>query len=200
VASGRKMVLPSGATMQARIVDAVTLCNPAELAEGVKWYGEAREYARTLAAGTPFTWEQVCGVLAALSPQVSWAQNKDWARMIVEAKAKWAYEIPAVSTGNNRAKAWRCLDSGVNPTSVIRGPKVTAFYANMIGDHAYVTVDVWAFYVATGIKLRQNQSVPKWAYPLVVQAYKNAAAELGIEPDECQAAAWGSVVGRGSYH
>lgn len=197
MATQRKMTIPTHGAMVERIVNAVTLCNPAELAAGIKWYGAAREYAATLATGTTYTTEQVCGVLAALSPQCPWNQNKEWARQIVAAKVAYAWAIPAVSTTNNRKKAWACLEQNANPAAVLGGPKVTAFYNNLIGDASAVTVDVWAFYVATGIKLTQNQSVPKWAYPLVVEAYKAAARELHITPAEAQAAAWVYIRGTG---
>jgi hypothetical protein len=190
----RTRTIPSHGEMVSRIVTIAASAAPSEIAAGAVWYANGRAFAETLATGTRYSVDQVCGVIAALSPQCPWSQNKAWAEALVKAHAGYE-DCPAVSTGDNRRKAWRILN-GECPTAVLGGPKVTAFYANLIGDSSFVTVDLWAYYVATGEKLPSSRGVPKWAYVPIQQAYHEAARLLHLAPAVVQAATW--VAARGS--
>jgi len=65
---------------------------------------------------------------------------------------------------------------------------VRAFYAAIMGDENAVTVDVWAARAAEG---ERNDVAPKGARIVaIIDAYRTAAAILGVSPRECQAAVW----------
>ncbi len=196
MAGKRKLQLPSHSEMVAAIVRIAKSATPAEHRAGEEWYREAKDYAAALAAGTALTYQQGAAVLSAVSPRTKWHTNKKWARQLVDWHQRGAVgDPPKTNTKNNRAKAVRVLQGGA-PREVLTGPKTRAFYENIIGNTDYVTVDVWAFYAATSIKLRANQAVPEWAYPLVAAAYYEAAGLLGMTPAAVQAVAW--IVVRGA--
>jgi hypothetical protein len=69
-----------------------------------------------------------------------------------------AGELEPVVNGTlaNRAKAWR-IACGEDPDAVLSGPKVRAFFANIMGDVDAVTIDVWAARAAEG---RRNDNAP----------------------------------------
>jgi hypothetical protein len=87
-----------------------------------------------------------------------------------------------------RAQAWR-IANGEAPLAVLNGPKVRSFWANIMGDTDAVTCDVWAVFVALGRKDERMVSTPA-RYRMVADAYRRAAAILGVTPRGCQAAVW----------
>ena len=113
----------------------------------------------------------------------------------------------------NRGTAW-LIATGTAPLDalgtvapsgrIVSGHKVRSFFANITGDDQAVTVDMWAYAVATGDWTRHPQTgarVPAEAtmtakdYALIADAYRRAAAILGVSPRKCQAACW--VAARG---
>jgi hypothetical protein len=81
--------------------------------------------------------------------------------------------------------------------SVLNGPKVRAFYSNIMGDTDAVTVDTWAVRVATGRTGKHAEWTigTKRRYAAVADAYRRAAVILGVDPRTVQAATW--VAARG---
>jgi hypothetical protein len=104
--------------------------------------------------------------------------------------------MPEVHTKAMRAQGWR-IANGEAALSVLNGPKVRAFYANIMGDTDAVTVDVWAARVATGLtgKAAERAIGTAKRYADVADAYRHAARILGVTPREVQAATW--VAARG---
>lgn len=158
----------------------------ADLAEGLAWYERAAQLADALSAGTPFTRNQCAGVIAALSPRVTWDLNIRAAAQLVDAAATWQTMPDGPGLGANRRKAWRILH-GETPDAVLSGPKVRAFFANIIGETEPVTVDVWAARAALGYDL---PSFGPAAYARIELAYRNAASIIGHTPRDVQAAVW----------
>lgn len=104
-----------------------------------------------------------------------------------------------------RDQAWR-IANGEAPLSVLRGPKVRAFYANITGDADAVTVDVWAVRAARGdqacvpdgrgrLRYADDGTVSAREYREYADVYRRAARRLGVTPRECQAAVWVAVRG-----
>jgi hypothetical protein len=76
----------------------------------------------------------------------------------------------------NRAKAWR-IACGEDPDAVLSGPKVRAFFANIMGDVDAVTMDVWAARAAEG---RRNENAPvRRRYRLLAESYRRAGERRG---------------------
>lgn len=125
------------------------------------------------------------GVIAVLSPMVSWPRNKTLAR------AHYAGTFGGCLSANS-VKAQRIL-SGEPVESVVSGVKVSAFYAAIMGDTDSVTLDRHAIDVAMGRTLpdseRNAQSGTKRREP-IVKAYRSASRITGYSPAELQAIVW----------
>lgn len=163
----------------------------ADLEQGLQWYSRAEQLAEALAAGTPYSTRQTAGVIAALSPRMSWPVNVGAATTLVNAAARGREDAPLVAGFEaNREKAWAILTDGYdNPLDVLGGPKVTSFYRNLIGDLDAVTVDVWA---ARAAGEDRGSFTPK-QYERIADAYREVAKLLDIPPRNVQAAVWVTI-------
>lgn len=104
---------------------------------GHNWYKHARQFCEHLSSETGLPLENVAGIVAALSPQVSWEVNLYSAESVV----RYA-QIDKRYTGYyaNVEKAYQCLTA--HPLKVLRGPKVLAFYHNILSvESECVTID-----------------------------------------------------------
>jgi hypothetical protein len=189
--------------MARRIQDSLATLDPdrAWLPAAYRWYSDARDFARTLQAGTRYSLEQVAGVIAALSPRTQWHTNKNWAIKAVDAHHTHKGHIsglPAVGTFTMRYKAWRILD-GADVWDTLNGLKTRDFAATILGDDAPV-IDSWAFFLATGRKLVNNgentKKVSNKLYREIQDAYHIVGGWLGIPGYVVQA--WGWIAQRGS--
>jgi hypothetical protein len=167
-----------------RVWEAAT---PEQRAEGIAWYRHAHGAAASLDPDNP---SRAAGVIAALSPQTSWARNLERAaRAYADGKA----------TGHMRhalAKANAILN-GADPLDVLNGPKERAFYMLIADPNAdVVVVDRHAIDIALGQKLPEKVR-NQWRlthanrYQRVVDAFTQAARTIGgITPSQLQAATW----------
>lgn len=114
----------------------------AQIVEGRTWYTSALEWCRASAEGTPYTVRQVAHVVAALSPQLKWDKNVEFAGIALSmhmAGENVADMQGFTSYSANLVKAQRILDG----EDALKGPKVEAFAANILGDLDQITIDVW---------------------------------------------------------
>ena len=175
------------AHMRRRILAHWGNASAADQAAGIAWYDRAADAARTILPSDP---ERAAGVIAALSPRCQWRINLAWAAAVIEAAESGA-DCPSVHTRTMRAQAWR-IANGEPALSVLGGPKVRAFYSNIIGNTDRVTVDVWALRAADPGETR----VPSGRlYDLTERAYIEAARIVGVAPRDLQAAVWVHVRG-----
>lgn len=152
--------------------------------EGALWYLKARRVARTIARVCGVTQAQAAGVIAALSPRLQWVAN-------VRAAGKLcAGVIPSGVFRANLTKA-KLILSGVRPLSVLRGPKVRAFYRAIMGDESAAVVDVWTARAAGLTRIPTDRD-----YRDVSAALAHVAAFEGITVARVQATAWVAVRGR----
>lgn len=166
---------------------------------GRDWYGIASNIAGQVgfvAAPHAGPGEQLhigAGVIAALSPQQSWATNQALAFKIAlhYSNGGALADIAIAQTGANVLKAWRILQ-GEEPLSVLGGDKVRAFYTGirLAGRTDEVCVDrhAVAAYYLPGEATFKNLT-PK-RYATVAAAYRDAARRLGIPAAQCQAIVW----------
>ena len=98
-----------------------------QVQDGIAWYSAARTFAVALARQYHVTKQCAAGVIAALSPQVSWKKNKDYAAIILRGKLG-GIKPRAHCIARNWDKAWR-IATGSHPLAVLGGPKVRAFTA-----------------------------------------------------------------------
>jgi hypothetical protein len=86
--------------------------------------------------------------------------------------------------GANVRKAYRILEGDIH---AVKGPKVIAFFLNIIGDENHVTVDIWATRAAVG------RSIPGKDRALIAEAYRRAAKKRNVSPRDFQATVWVTV-------
>lgn len=163
-------------------------CTDDDVREGMSWYREAREFAASLDTDV----ERAVGVIAVLSPMVSWPRNMTLARNHYAG-------IYGGCLGASTTKAQRIL-AGEPVESVVSGVKVSAFYAAIMGDTESVTLDRHAIDVAMGRTLSDDDrnaiGRSKARREPIVKAYRSAARiatrECGhtVTPAEIQAIVW----------
>jgi hypothetical protein len=165
---------------------------PEQIAAGMQWYADAHTFALAISGGDLITG---AGVIAALSPQTSWAQNMTLAsRAFVEGFASG-------QTGANVDKANRIL-AGESPEDVLgwnnpkakSGHKVRNFYRNIVDPTGReCTIDRHAFDVAVGEQTdskARGQLGRVGQYDLFADTYREAARLAGIAPAQMQAITW----------
>ena len=167
--------------------------SPSELEEGMGWYATAHTFAVGLTELAHITTEQACGIIAALSPQVSWDRNQVIARQVV------LTDTCAGQTGINVEKAVRIKYGNApwkEPLDILGGPKVRSFYRNIAFPdiETTVTIDRHAVAIALGGREAGKEETKRLArqgaYEAFEQAYKEAARRRGVLAHECQAVAW----------
>jgi hypothetical protein len=173
--------------MVARLLNAYDNASAADMAAGHAWYDTARLTAAALAAGTNLSVRHAAGVIAALSPRVRWENNVEGAALIIAAVAHHTNEPIVAGYYRNRKKAWD-IAQGADPDTILGGPKVTAFFANIMGDEDRVTVDVWAARAAEG---KTDPRGPEGKrYNAIADAYRMAARARDVSPMVMQATVW----------
>lgn len=150
---------------------------------GINWYVDSGSKARAI---TGLDMVKATGIVAALSPQTSWAKNVLNAGTLVSTG-----DAPTFKT--NVRKALRIL-GGEHPSDVLGGNKVVAFYNNLLDPYAskHVTVDRHAVNIAlgglVGGSAKALEAVGK--YDAVAFAYSVAGAKVNLRPCEIQAVTW----------
>ncbi len=180
----------------------------AEIASGARWYGEARREAADLAAWCDFPLEVTAAILAHLSPQTRWEDNKRHAWELLAEDVK-----PSGAIGDNVARARKALTAyyaGEDPLSTFgpRAHKTRRFATAIIdgGTGTSVVIDIWAARAAllgTEYRFRdtdQQSAVQKalrrvGVYGQLEDAYRAAARTRGVPPCTAQAVTWGVIRG-----
>jgi hypothetical protein len=186
---------------------------PDQLAAGRDWYARARRLAEELAYRLPESHrhhgdvERAAAVIAVLSPRVSWPLNVRLARQ--------AYSLAAVNSqasqyapnlrGALPANSWKAarLLATAEPTgSIVRGPKVTAFWFTIANPWSAEAVVIDRHAVDVTLNRTTDDATRgmiigrKGGYAMVAEVYRRAARILSresgeaITPAEVQAVTW----------
>lgn len=155
-------------------------------ATGRAWYALARATVHAYAAefgANPCT---VAGIIAALSPRQTWAQNLKMARACL---ARDAAGLRGLGDPIRKACAIR---DGAQPLDILRGDKVRAFYRAICGESTAVVLDVWMLRAAgfTGAKPTPKQ------YADIAEVLTRDALTAGEAPADFQAIVWCQIRGR----
>lgn len=162
------------------------LASESSIEEGKDWYPNARMIAEQIGSGNT---SMGAGLLAVMSPQMDWDSNiiEAW-RIVLEG---WSPRQTKIN--NNKALA---IKNGADPTSILGGQKVTAFFhaiENPLGDTLAV-VDRHAIAVYYGkIPTREELNKVFGSKRIVKRiqvAYKIASKRLGIPVHVLQAVVW----------
>lgn len=165
-----------------RVYDSAT---PEQRVRGEQWYPVAHGLAAMIADGDV---RVGAGLLAAMSPQTSWYLN-------IELAAD-AYETGSPSRHLRDAcdKAAKIL-AGIDPEDVLPMHRKTGHFYRCIVDPSddwTVCVDRHAHDIAVGQRYGQdNRGLSATGrYNKIADAYRHAAREIGIIPQQLQAITW----------
>lgn len=149
---------------------------------GQHWYHTEHAYAVSLARRTGLSVRAVCAVLAVLSPRCQWPRVKTACEEILKGRT------PAGLFDHNLAKARAILASrnGI-PIDANAAPKTWAFWQNLWhpDDPEPVTLDSWMF---RAHDLPVNSRIR--VYRALADAYRVVSRDLGLVPNQLQAAVW----------
>lgn len=163
-----------------------------ELIDAVNWYPIAHAFCAQWAQAFSLEAWQVAGIVAALSPQLSWEKNKEQAIEGIARLQNGRTLDGMMAYPANKAKAIRIFN-GENPLNVLGGNKVRAFYNNLMLDAESVTIDRHATSIALyGLSVAKSGqvSVTDKLYRLLAQAYKDVALSYSITPYVLQSVTW----------
>lgn len=159
--------------------------------KGLDWYVKAHEICWRLATKHRIPVVKVAGVMAALSPSNKWERNiiDTESLIVLGEKAK------VCTYGKNKEKALAimalpdCLPSAVD--AILQGPKITAFFRNIYRPLAdgHVTLDRWALRAVDMDKV----SLTAKRRAEILQAYREAAQDVGVRAHELQAIVWEQI-------
>lgn len=176
------------------VIHSYLTASDAAMSEGMSWYNDAHDFARSL---DPVRFHRAAGVIAALSPMNVWTNNK--------AKAALFYAqngIVEFGKGNSNGIGMRAnvekairIYNGEDALDVLGGDKVRAFYLTILDPTADTTpvIDRHAFDIAVGKKTDDKaRSIlgRKGVYETFANVYREAANMAGIGAPQMQAVTW----------
>lgn len=146
--------------------------------DGKHWYTDAW---RTIGDLTPCGWtpKDFAAIVAITSPRVHVKKNISLALEFAELGRISSGHLPTVATA---------LAKHVQ-TGDVAGPKVSAFYRALTGDHNAVVLDVWmarAFGMEQTDKAFRRVGTQEW----MTQCVTRTAGFLGYTPRQTQACVW----------
>lgn len=188
-------------------------------ADGALWYSEMSSQISDMAERCGVSFNIACAVIAALSPGMRWDGNIEEAELLINAYrtgelSSKVKSYNAVSgqyrpTGDAKAlhsklsngrkltgygfsilKAYRILETG--DVTILNGPKITAFYNNLLGNSDYVTID---FHIANFLSnnvytAKGLPTISPKVYRKLSDAIKEASKDYGMRPMDLQACIW----------
>lgn len=163
-----------------------------EIEEGLAWYAEARRICARWADELHLAEDVFVQVVAALSPRTFWDRNiKQAVDFVCLFTLGYTVEEiqPKLGTlGMNVRRAWAIMTGN---TDALQGPKIQAFYQNIIDQSLdAVTVDTWAYRVCLGDLNAKAVGFSEAYYRVMEEAYQEAARIKGLRPFEIQAVTW----------
>ena len=172
-------------------------CTAAEWHHGRTWYRTAHRFCNKVAALTGKRPDTVAAVIARLSPQVSWADNKSAALEICGNGAGDAcgrcypdnvLRAEEIASANDSAT----IAAQVLPLKGYKRPKISAFYRNITQPQCAqsVTVDTWAARIWIGNCEAPAQRISANESARIQRDYIAAAELCSLLPQELQAITW----------
>lgn len=178
--------------------------SPAHIRAGQSWYHNAHAFARAVASKYDIPLDRVCGVIACLSVQNRWEQNKIDTENLCRTYQEGApFDQMTVGTYKlQKDKAIAILtteeDNPDIPTMVGTkyACKTRAFYDNILrpDESTEVTLDRWLFR-ALGLERYLEGGGNRYValYRKLVKAFREEADRMDMLPSVLQAAIWHCV-------
>lgn len=167
------------------IISVFESATPEQLSAGRTWYPTAHQIADMMTDGDV---KVGAGLLAALSPQTSWAYNVELACDAYDTGRPTRHVSDALS------KAAKIL-AGLDPSDVLPMDKKTGHFYRCIVDPTdadAVCIDRHAHDIAVGQPFGSEDRglSAKGRYALIAHCYREAAQRLGELPQVVQAVTW----------
>jgi len=160
---------------------------------GFHWYQDQHNYLKDMSAHFNVKLEVTCGIVAALSPLISWQENINIAYHFLKFKGKLPSNVKTSCFKINLKKALKIYRTKkVFPT--LSGFKVTQFYANLLNpfDENSVTIDT--FMIACYYDILDRKETGKHAGEKGIEFLKSEIRALAIKYDllplQFQAIVW----------
>jgi hypothetical protein len=170
--------------MQNTFLPYFTGATPAQLYYGRTWYERAERTVYLWADLFGYRPDQVAGIIAALSQRASWKQNLQQAHRCLRGERPRGLSTAVEKAVRIRDGANAC------PSTILRGPKILAFYHALLGVKSAIVLDVWMLRAAGHGKVNQN------VYRDTAQQLLRESREAGVPPAEFQAVVWCVIRGR----
>lgn len=173
------------ATQTMRILNVFASADAQQVAAGLGWYAEAHRIAGDLSASTGVSIAQASGILAALSPQVSWGFNVEWAYGVAQG------DTTRRGLGLSLGRALMIQrNPDTDPLDILGGRKVRAFYSAILssGFTDQVVIDRHAFDLAEDSR-GAHLSLTDKRSRVAAENYRTAAKRLqrdGVMITACQ--------------
>lgn len=179
-------------TIDKNLEDWYRKANPKHKRNGRTWYQDAHRFARGLSRTTGLEFPRVVGVIAALSPRCAWSENVKAALTLVKT-GRLPKSTPVLPLNVTKARE---IIAGKPPLEVLRGPKVLAFYDNILSPKTsqHVTIDIHAARAAynkkTLTRAEESRVFRVQGNIELQQAYKRTARRFNLRPHKLQAVIW----------
>jgi hypothetical protein len=159
---------------------------------GYYWYRAAHEWTHEVAHRYGVRPDVVAGIVAALSPGVTWDVNKRDAVALIEYFKGVRETEPTVSTYYHNVRKAGWIWNGQPIEGVLGGNKTRNFYLNILNpyDNHAVTIDRHAVKAARGMSKGGAVVITDAQYSIVAHAYRMEASRLGLTPCQFQAITW----------
>lgn len=152
--------------------------------EGHRWYPDFKRFCRRRGAELGVSTGTYAGIFAATSPTTSYAANLTITEAVIAGRRK-------VMAAHGAAPK---IAEGAAPLDALRGPKVRAFYAAIMGRKSGdVVIDRWMVRVCG----RPDNAV-KTEYKRMSAAIIAAAALFNVDKHHFQATLWVDIRGKGT--
>jgi hypothetical protein len=159
-----------------------------ELRAGLAWYADAADESERLARENKVTVKQAAGVIAAVSPGLRWERNVEVAERIIR---KRTLKGLGVRWYDGVKKAKRIL-KGQSTETALKGNKVRAFHACILGSDLAVCVDghAYAIWIGRRVTLDDVPTLNDKLYRRIAADYVTVAKTLNVRPCQLQAITW----------
>lgn len=164
-------------------------------AEGTLAYRRYHEVIQMFADRYDAPFDRTLAAFVALSPNNDYFGNlRSLASVLHVWQKRHPQEWATVSTYNHcRKRAWRYLIGDAEFLDVVKGPKIRAFYHNIMDPDCpkHVTIDGHMACAYRGVDLPMKEVLIRAGeYKRMADRVKRLARELGLIPNQLQATIW----------
>ncbi len=171
-------------------------CTEAEHSDGRNWYAVANRFAHKVSTRTDKRIETVCAVIARLSPQAEWSDNKRAAIEVCYGRPVYGLQV----YGDNVYRAGLIAEADTDeviadqvlPKKGYARPKISMFYRNILNpaNPTACTVDTWAARIWVGDCCGPSATINATDSARIQADYIAAAHTANLLPQQLQAITW----------